>query len=189
MECGRYTANSVWLSILFAAVLTVVTVALTRPILELTNTPADIIDMADAYIRTIFAGIPFTLLYNVTRRLYAGAGGQPPAPLFPDRGQRAERLFGYLLHTGLRTPGCLGRRWPPSSARPLRVCGAWLIWSATSVCWGWSQGGGPPQPVPICAELCRMGLPMGLQVQASRRWAALCCRLRSTGWAALRWLP
>ena len=66
VELRRYTANSVWLSLIFAAVLTVVTVALTRPILVLTNTPSDIIDLADVYIRTIFAGIPFTLLYNVT---------------------------------------------------------------------------------------------------------------------------
>ena len=77
----RYTANSVWLSLVFAAVLTVVTVALTRPILVLTNTPADIIDMADAYIRTIFAGIPFTLLYNVTSA-FMRALGDSRRPLY-----------------------------------------------------------------------------------------------------------
>ena len=77
----RYTANSVWLSLLFGAVLTVATVALTRPILVLTNTPADIIDMADVYIRTIFAGIPFTLLYNVTSA-YMRALGDSRRPLY-----------------------------------------------------------------------------------------------------------
>ncbi len=34
----RYTANTVWLSIFFAVVLTIVTVALTRSVLVWTNT-------------------------------------------------------------------------------------------------------------------------------------------------------
>ena len=62
VEMRRYTANAVWLSVFFAAVLTVVTVAMTRSILVWTNTPDNIIDLADIYIRTIFIGIPFTLL-------------------------------------------------------------------------------------------------------------------------------
>ena len=73
-EMRRYTANTVWLSILFAVVLTVVTVALTRAVLVWTNTPANIIDLADIYIRTIFWGIPFTLLYNVTSALMRALG-------------------------------------------------------------------------------------------------------------------
>ena len=57
VEMRRYTANTVWLSIAFATVLTIVTVAMTHLVLVWTNTPADIIDLADIYIRTIFAGI------------------------------------------------------------------------------------------------------------------------------------
>ena len=73
-EMRRYTANAVWLSIAFATVLTIVTVAMTHLVLVWTNTPADIIDLADIYIRTIFAGIPFTLLYNVTSALMRALG-------------------------------------------------------------------------------------------------------------------
>ena len=73
-EMRRYTANTVWLSVAFAVVLTVVTVALTRAVLVWTNTPANIIDIADIYIRTIFWGIPFTLLYNVTSALMRALG-------------------------------------------------------------------------------------------------------------------
>ena len=64
VEMRLYTGNAVWLSVFFAAVLTVVTVAMTRSILVWTNTPDNIINLADIYIRTIFIGIPFTLLYN-----------------------------------------------------------------------------------------------------------------------------
>ena len=57
-EMRRYTANTVWLSIFFAVVLTIVTVALTRSVLVWTNTPENIIDLADIYIRTILQASP-----------------------------------------------------------------------------------------------------------------------------------
>ena len=50
-EMRRYTANTVWLSLFFAVVLTVVTVALTRAVLVWTNTPDNIIDAYDAVTR------------------------------------------------------------------------------------------------------------------------------------------
>ena len=81
-EMRRYTANTVWLSIFFAVVLTIVTVALTRSVLVWTNTPENIIDLADIYIRTIFAGIPFTLLYNVTSALMRALGDSKSALYF-----------------------------------------------------------------------------------------------------------
>ncbi len=81
-EMRRYTANTVWLSIAFATVLTIVTVAMTHLVLVWTNTPADIIDLADIYIRTIFAGIPFTLLYNVTSALMRALGDSKSALYF-----------------------------------------------------------------------------------------------------------
>ena len=43
-------------------------------VLVWTNTPDNIIDIADIYIRTIFWGIPFTLLYNVTSALMRALG-------------------------------------------------------------------------------------------------------------------
>ena len=64
-DMRRYVANSAWLSLAGAVVLTVATVLLTRPILQLMQTPADIFDDAAAYIGWIFAGIPFVFLYNM----------------------------------------------------------------------------------------------------------------------------
>ena len=80
-EMRRYTANTVWLSIAFATVLTIVTVAMTRLVLVWTNTPADIIDLADVYIRTIFAGIPFIFLYNMVAAIMR-ALGDSKTPLY-----------------------------------------------------------------------------------------------------------
>ena len=104
-EMRRYTANTVWLSLFFAVVLTVVTVALTRAVLVWTNTPDNIIDIADIYIRTIFCGIPFTLLYNSHQRPHARAGRQQAASLFPAGGQCAEHRPRSALHPHLPDGG------------------------------------------------------------------------------------
>lgn len=70
----RHVANSVWLCCFWGVVLTVATVALTRPILQLMQTPADIIDDAAAYIGWIFAGIPFVFLYNMVAAVMRSLG-------------------------------------------------------------------------------------------------------------------
>lgn len=61
----RFVANSAWLAILFSAVMTVTVCLLCRNILELMQTPEDIIDGAYSYIFVIFLGIPATYLYNL----------------------------------------------------------------------------------------------------------------------------
>ncbi len=61
----RYVANAVWLSILFAAVMTVATGILCRRILTAMHTPADIFSNSYRYIFVIFMGIPATYLYNL----------------------------------------------------------------------------------------------------------------------------
>ena len=64
-DLRRHVANAAWLCIAGSVVLTVTTVALTRPMMQLMQTPDDIIDGAVIYIGWIFAGIPFIFLYNM----------------------------------------------------------------------------------------------------------------------------
>jgi putative MATE family efflux protein len=61
----KYVGNSAILAALIAIVMSVATVLLCRTILTLMQTPDDIIDLSYAYIVVIFAGIPFTVLYNI----------------------------------------------------------------------------------------------------------------------------
>lgn len=61
----KYVGNSAVLSIIFGGAITLITVSTCRPILELMQTPADIIDMSYHYIVVIFAGIPAIILYNI----------------------------------------------------------------------------------------------------------------------------
>lgn len=80
-DLRRHVANAAWLSLALGAALTVLTVACTRPILQLMQTPADIIDNAAAYIGWIFAGIPFIFLYNMVAGIMR-ALGDSKTPLY-----------------------------------------------------------------------------------------------------------
>lgn len=70
----RYVANSAWLGIAFSVVLTTVTVIFCRQILVWMKTPPDIIDSSYRYIVIIFAGIPVTILYNLTSAIIRSMG-------------------------------------------------------------------------------------------------------------------
>ena len=66
----RYVMAATYLSIVFSAVLTILTVVFCRPLLVLMRTPSNILDGAVGYISVIFAGIPVIFLYNLTAELF-----------------------------------------------------------------------------------------------------------------------
>ena len=70
----RYMANGIWLSIIFAIVITIVTVALTGTILKVMKTPGDIFDYAYSYIFVIFLGIPTVFVYNLLAGIMRAIG-------------------------------------------------------------------------------------------------------------------
>ena len=160
-QMRRYTANAVWLSIIFAVVLTIVTVALTRPILVWTNTPANIIDLADIYVRTIFWGIPFTLLYNVTSALMRALGDSKRPQYF--------LLMASFLNIGLDLlciivfkMGVFGASFATVFSQA--VAGFGSLWYIArhyhELRWSKEEG---KLSRDHCLKLCNMGIPMGLQ--------------------------
>ena len=160
-QMRRYTANTVWLSIGFAVVLTVVTVALTRPILVWTNTPDNIIDLADIYIRTIFWGIPLTLLYNVTSA-FMRALGDSKRPLY-------FLLVASFLNIGLDLlciivfkMGVFGAAFATVFSQAVAGLGSlwYIVRHYHELRWNKEEG---KLSRDHCLKLCNMGIPMGLQ--------------------------
>ena len=70
----RCVMNAYYLSLLITVVLTTLTVLLTRPILELMQTPANIIDDAYRYIVVIFGGMFSILFYNLFSGIWRALG-------------------------------------------------------------------------------------------------------------------
>lgn len=67
-------AVSIVLSAVVSVVLTVIAVFLARPLLELLQTPAEIIEDATIYIRIIFMGIAATVLFNLASNMMRALG-------------------------------------------------------------------------------------------------------------------
>ena len=70
----HYVALSFMLTVVVSAILTIPTVAASRLLLSWMNTPDNILSMADAYIKVIFAGIVLTMSYNVLSGIIRGIG-------------------------------------------------------------------------------------------------------------------
>ena len=100
----RCVANSAWVSVIFAVVLTIVTVLLCRNILQWMRTPENIIDDAWMYIVIIFAGIPVTILYNLTSAIIRAMGDSKTPVYF----LVMSALLNIVLHSGTEN-GCCGR--------------------------------------------------------------------------------
>lgn len=77
----EFAANGAWLCAGFGLIITVFTVVYCRDILTLMDTPEDCFEEANQYIGTIFAGIPFLLLYNLLSG-YLRSLGDSRTPLF-----------------------------------------------------------------------------------------------------------
>jgi len=77
----RSVVHGLVLGIFYAVILTAITVPLTRPILELMNTPAEIIDDAYSYLVIIFAGIIITMAFNLLSN-WIRALGDSRTPLY-----------------------------------------------------------------------------------------------------------
>lgn len=77
-----FMMNAVYLTVVFAVVMTVLTVVFCRPILQLMRTPENIIDDAYVYIVIIFAGIPATYLYNLVSGIIRSMGDSKTSVIF-----------------------------------------------------------------------------------------------------------
>ena len=70
----KYAGNTVWIYAVISLVFTAGAALLTMPILKITNTPADIIDMAYRYLFVIFLGIPSMFGYNILSGILRSVG-------------------------------------------------------------------------------------------------------------------
>lgn len=78
----KYVGNTVWISVIFAAVLTAATCVLCGDILRWMNTPEDVFQQAYDYIFVIFLGIPITFLYNILSGFIRSLGDSKTPVIF-----------------------------------------------------------------------------------------------------------
>ncbi len=157
----RYVANSVWLSLIFAVIMTASVTFLCRDILRWMNTPSDIFEQSYTYIFIIFVGIPATYLYNLLSGIIRSLGDSKSPLIF--------LLVSSVLNIGLDVisilvfhMGVAGAAWATVLSQAISgvLCLFFIKkrfpilkirkdeWRLKGSCIG---------------RLCSMGIPMGLQ--------------------------
>ena len=101
----KAVANSLWLCIFFAAIITLFTVIFCRKILIIMNTPNALLDDAYRYIIVIFAGIPVIFLYNMVAGIIRSLGDSKTPVYFLALASIIniilDIVFIYCFHTGV----------------------------------------------------------------------------------------
>lgn len=157
----RHVANAGWLCLAGSVVLTVLTVSLTRPLMMLMQTPADILDGAVIYIGWIFAGIPFTFLYNMVAGIMR-ALGDSKTPLY-------FLIMTSVLNVGLDLlfvvpfqMGVFGAALATDISQALSGIVSFVFLCRKFEVLAMEKGEGRPDRK-ACLRLAGIGLPMGLQ--------------------------
>lgn len=78
----KSVGTSIWISLVFTIFLTVVSVMFTRPVLEMMNTPAEILDDAYSYLIVINWGVGAAVLFNLLANLLRALGDSRTPLLF-----------------------------------------------------------------------------------------------------------
>lgn len=157
----KYVANAMWLTIAFAAVMTVVIGALTGNILVWMKTPENIIQGAYSYIFIIFLGIPVTYLYNVTASIIRALGDSRTPVYFLILSSLVNIVLDYITiqYLGMGVAGPAYATVVSQAASGI-LCVLYMKKKFTILHF---EKGELELDKNICINLCNMGIPMGLQ--------------------------
>lgn len=154
-------ANSIWLSVVFSAVMTVLTIFLCRWILTIMQTPENIMEYSYAYIVVIFAGIPATYLYNLTSGMLRALGNSrfPLIVLVISSILNVIMDLVFILNFHMGVSGAAYATVLSQLISGL-ICVVYIIRKVDMLRlkkeeWKWQKR--------EIAELCNAGIPMGLQ--------------------------
>lgn len=157
----KYVANSAWLAAAFAIIMAVIVCTYCRQILELMQTPADIIDDAYSYIFVIFLGIPATYLYNLLSGIMRSLGDSKTPLYFLVFSSLLNIVFD-LISILILGMGVAGAAWATVLAQA--VSGILCLFVVVKKFTILHIQGDEWHPDRLCLiNLCNMGIPMGLQ--------------------------
>ena len=157
----RFVANSAWLAILFSAVMTVTVCLLCRNILELMQTPEDIIDGAYSYIFVIFLGIPATYLYNLLSCTIRSLGDSTTPLIFLVFSSVVNVALDFFTILVLKM-GVSGAAWATITAQAVSGILCLLYMKKKFAILKMNDDEWRPD-AHYMKILCNMGIPMGLQ--------------------------
>ncbi|MBR1458490.1 MAG: MATE family efflux transporter, partial [Oscillospiraceae bacterium] len=160
-ELRRCMANAAWIAAVTAAVLTVLTIVFCRPLLQIMQTPAEILDAAQTYLIVIFAGLCATILYNLLAGFLRAMGDSATPLLFLAVSSVLNILLDFALirFFGL---GVMGAALATVISQAISAVGCLYFMYRHFDILTFERDELPPRPDYI-ARLCGIGLPMAFQ--------------------------
>lgn len=156
-----YVANAAFLSFGAAVIMTGLTLLTTRPLLELMQTPSDIIDGAYAYIIVIFAGIGATVLYNLLSAILRSLGDSRTPLIFLIIASLLNVVLDLFCILVLKM-GVAGAAWATVISQGVSglLCLGYIARKLPLLHLKAEDRHFQPQ---LCADLFKVGVPMALQ--------------------------
>ena len=155
----KYLWNGVWICLILASVMTLLTNLLIYPLLHLINTPADILENSARYIRILFCGIPVTILYNFTAGILRASGDSQRPTNHLLISSLLNIILDYICIVPLKM-GVSGAALATVSSQLLSglLNLRWIVYK-TDLLHG-SRTHTRPSPYHL-GQLCKIGFPMG----------------------------
>lgn len=157
----KSVANCIWLCIGFSALITTLVTVFCRQILQVMDTPDDIIEYSYDYLIIIFFGIPFLILYNETAAILRALGDSKSPVVFLALSSVMNIVLDLLIILVLKS-GVAGAAWATviSQATSGVIC---LIYMKKRFAILKMQKGEMRVEPSYMLKLCGVGIPMGLQ--------------------------
>lgn len=155
----KFIANCVWMSVIFAAVITVLTGVFTKDILLLMKTPDTILQDAYNYIFIIFMGIPVSFLYNMSAGILRSLGDSVTPVIFLVFSSVLNIILDLILIRFIGVQGAALATVVSQAAAGI-ICTLYMIKKYKSLSF---EKGDWKFSIKHSLRLCSMGIPMGLQ--------------------------
>ncbi len=160
-ELRKYVANSVWLSVAFSLVSTVIVCLLCHQILVWMDTPSDIFKNSYDYIFVIFLGIPVVYLYNLLSGILRSLGDSKTPLYFLVLSSLLNIVLDLVAILGLKM-GVSGAAWATVLSQGISgiLCLVYIAKKYPILKLSKEEWRPRRQFMKV---LCWMGIPMGLQ--------------------------
>lgn len=157
----KYIYNTIILCLFFSIVMTIFTVLSCKQILIWMLTPENIIDMAVEYVKILFWGISFTILYNISSGILR-ALGDSKTPLYFLIMAAFVNIFLDILFIATFKMGVAGAAWATIISQGLSglACVFYMIKHFAIIRTTREER---ELDFGYCKTLCLNGVPMGLQ--------------------------
>lgn len=160
-KAAKGVGNTVTIFMAVSVVLTVILVALVKPITAIMSTPADAVDGTIKYLTVCFIGIPFITAYNVISAIFRGMGDSKSPMYFIAIACAANIGLDYLF-IGAFGMGPIGAALGTTLSQAISVIVSLVVITKRNMGISLARSDFKPHR-PVMSNILKIGIPVALQ--------------------------